>query len=50
MITWTHTLKIKYENLLVLAELAKVQCISTANFERAFSVQNLKRQNNKIDC
>jgi len=40
MITWNHTLKIKYENLLVLAEIARVQCISTASCERAFSVQN----------
>ena len=40
MITWNHTLKVKYENLLVLAEIARVQCISTASCERAFSVQN----------
>jgi hypothetical protein len=40
MITWNHTLKVKYENLLVLAEIARVQCISTASCERTFSVQN----------
>ena len=40
MITWNHTLKIKYENLLVLVEIARVQCISTTSCERAFSVQN----------
>ena len=39
MITWNHTLKVKYENLLVLAEIARVQCISTASCERTFSVQ-----------
>ena len=31
MITWNHTLKVKYENLLVLAEIARIQCISTAS-------------------
>ena len=40
MITWNHTLKVKYENLFVLAEITRVQCISTANCKRAFSVQN----------
>jgi hypothetical protein len=40
MITWNHTLNVKYENLLVLAEIARVQCISTASCERVFLVQN----------
>ena len=41
MITWNPTLQLKYENLLVLAEIARVQCISTATCERAFSIQNI---------
>ena len=40
MIIWNPTLQLKYENLLVLAEIARVQCISTATCERAFSIQN----------
>ena len=40
MIIWNHTLKVKYENLLVLAEIARVQCISTASYEGAFSIKN----------
>lgn len=50
MTTENHTLKIKYENLLVLHEIAKVQCISTVNCERAFSVQNYikTKQRNKM--
>ena len=50
MITWNHTLKLKYENLLVLAEIARVQCISTANCERAFLVQNYIKKNNEVEC
>ena len=30
-----------WPNLLILAELAHVQCVSTATCERAFNVQNL---------
>ena len=41
MITWNPTLQLKYENLLMLAEIARVQCISTATCERAFSIQNI---------
>ena len=50
MITWNHTLKAKYENFLVLAEIARVQCISTASWEKAFSVQNCikTKQRNKM--
>lgn len=40
MVTWNDTLKRKYENLVILAEIARVQCVSTASCERAFSVQN----------
>ena len=41
MITWNHVLQAWYPNLFILAELAHVQCVSTATCERAFSVQNL---------
>ena len=41
MITWNHSLQTRYPNLLVLADLARVQCVSTSTCERAFSVQNL---------
>jgi hypothetical protein len=41
MITWNHALQARYPNLLILAELAHVQCVSTATCERAFSVQKL---------
>ena len=41
MITWKHALQARYTNLLILAELAHVQCVSTATCERAFSVHNL---------
>lgn len=40
MITWNHTLKVKYENFLVIVEIARVQCISTVSYERIFSIQN----------
>jgi hypothetical protein len=50
MITWNYTLKVKYKNLLVVTEIARVQCISTASCERAFSVQNCitTKQRNKM--
>ena len=41
MITWNHALQAQYPNLLILAELAHVQCVSTATCEHAFSVHNL---------
>jgi hypothetical protein len=41
MITWNHALQARYPNLLILAELAHVQCVSTTTCERAFSVQKL---------
>jgi hypothetical protein len=41
MITWNHVLQTRYPNLLILAELAHVQCVSTAACERTFSVHNL---------
>jgi hypothetical protein len=33
-------LQSKYANLCVLANIARVQCVSTAQYERAFSIQN----------
>jgi hypothetical protein len=41
MITWNHALQARYPNLLILAEVAHVQCVSTTTCECAFSVQNL---------
>jgi hypothetical protein len=41
MITWNHVLQAKYPNLLILAELAHVQCVSTTMCELAFYVHNL---------
>ena len=41
MITWNPTLQLKYENLLMLAKIARVQCISTSTCERAFFIQNI---------
>jgi hypothetical protein len=41
MITWNHALQARYPNLLILVELAHVQCVSTTTCERAFSVHNL---------
>jgi hypothetical protein len=48
--TWNHTLNVKYKNLLVLAKIARVQCISTASCEMAFSVQNCikTKQSNRM--
>ena len=40
MVSWNHTLQLKYANLRVLADIARVQCVSTAQCERAFSIQN----------
>ena len=41
MITWNHALQARYPNLLILVELAHVQCVSRATCEHAFSKQNL---------
>jgi hypothetical protein len=43
-ISWSPTLKVKYSNLLILVEIAKCQCVSTATCERLFSVQNTIKQ------
>ena len=42
IIAWNHALQARrYPNLLILAELAHVQSVSTTTCERAFSMQNL---------
>jgi hypothetical protein len=41
MITWNHALQARYPNLLILAELAPMQCVSTTTCECAFIVHNL---------
>jgi hypothetical protein len=41
LITWNHALQARYPNLLILAKLAHVQCVSTMICERAFNVHNL---------
>ena len=41
MIIWNHALQARYPNLLIIAELAHVQCVSTMMCESAFSVHNL---------
>jgi hypothetical protein len=43
-ISWSPSLKVKYSNLLILAEIAKCQCVSTTTCERAFSVKNIIKQ------
>ena len=41
MVTWNFALQVKYANILVLADIARCQCVSTATCERVFSVQNV---------
>ena len=50
MITWNHALQTRYPNFLILAKIARVQCVSTATCKRAFSIQNLikTRVKNKL--
>ena len=38
MISWNQLLRGNYENLCILADIARVQCVSTAQCERAFSI------------
>ena len=51
MINWKQSLHGKYENLRIFADIARVQCDSTAQCERAFSVQNCikTKTRNKLD-
>ena len=48
MISWNQSLRGKYENLRILA---RVQCVSTAQCERAFSIENRikTKTRNKLD-
>jgi len=41
MVTWNEPLQVKYANILLLAEIARCQCVSTATCERVFSIQNV---------
>jgi hypothetical protein len=41
MITWNLALQARYPNLVILVELAHVQCVSRATCDRAFSKQIL---------
>ena len=51
MISWNQLLCGKYENLCILADIARVQCVSTTQCERAFSIQNCIKikTHNKLD-
>jgi len=40
MVSWNHTLQLKYAIFRVLANIARVQCVSIAQCDRAFSIQN----------
>jgi len=40
MISWNQSLRGKYDNIRILADIAKVQYVSTTQCERAFSIQN----------
>jgi hypothetical protein len=48
MITWNHALQARYPNLLILAELAHVQCVSTMTCERVFSVLIKTKVRNRL--
>jgi len=50
MVTWNEPLQVKYANILLLAEIARCQCVSTATCERAFSIQNVikTKQRNRL--
>ena len=41
MITWNFALQVKYANILILANIARCECLSTATCERVFLVQNV---------
>ena len=34
MISWNHALKVKYENLLFITDITRVQCVSTVTLEK----------------
>lgn len=52
MITWNHTLELKYENLTGLPEIARVQCVRAMACDRIVSMQNCiktKHKNRSVD-
>ena len=51
MISWNQSLHGKYENLCILVDIVRVQCVSTAQCERAFSIQYCikTKTRNKLD-
>jgi hypothetical protein len=40
MVSWNPTLQLQYSNLLAVADIARVQCVSTVQCEWGFSIQN----------
>jgi hypothetical protein len=52
MITWNYALQAWYPNLLILVELAHVQCVFTTTCERAFNVRKLikTKVTNRFGC
>ena len=51
VISWNQSLCGKHGNLRILVDIARVQCVSTAECERAFSIQNCIKSKirNKLD-
>jgi len=41
LVTWNSALQVNYTNILVLASIARCQCVSTSTCETAFSMQNV---------
>ena len=41
MVFWNEPLQVKYANILLLAEIARCQCVGTATCEKVFSIQNV---------
>jgi len=51
LISWNQSLLEKYYNFHIHADIARVQCVSTAQCEYAFSIQNCikTKTRNKLD-
>jgi hypothetical protein len=50
-ISWSPSLKVKYSNLMILAEIAKCQCVSTATCEKGrYLFKILLNKNMVIEC
>ena len=51
MMSWKQSLREKYKNLRILVYIARLQCVSTAQCERAISFQNCikTKTRNKLD-